>query len=262
MDVEVPDTLVTNQSREKYAQMMAEFRGQGMEDDEIKKLITPENFVKYKDIQKPDIVDDFKTSMATDEIARLENIEVPSYQIDEQMEAVKKEANGEDLGDENQLRGKIESTIMRRLVFDFLAEHAEMDVTYEDDSFDDDLMEKLARESLEREEKEAAEAAAVEDVQGKEASLAAEAAAQEETSVSTEAASKEEEEDKPAEAKLEEAAEQPASPEDEEVTSERYGEMDPEERAYNILVDLGMVDLTPDPDSPGYDDSQDDEIAS
>jgi len=260
MDVDVPDTLVTNQSREKYAQMMAEFRTGGMEDEEIKKLITPENFIKYKDIQKPDIVDDFKTSMATDEIARLENIEVPSYQIDEQMEAVKKEANGEDLGDENMLRGKIESTIMRRLVFDFLAEHAEMDVTFEDDSFDDDLMEKLSRESLEREEKEAAEAAAAEDVQGKEASLAAEAPAQEEESLHTEAASKEE--DKPAEAKLEEAAEQPASPEDEEVTSERYGEMDPEERAYHILVDLGMVNLTPDPDSPDYDDSQDDEIAS
>jgi hypothetical protein len=261
MDVEVPDTLVTNQSREKYAQMMAEFRGQGMDDDEIKKLITPENFTKYKNIQKPDIVDDFKTSMATDEIARLENIEVPSYQIDEQMEAVKKEADGEDLGDENQLRAKIESTIMRRLVFDFLAEHAEMDVTYEDDSFDDDLMEKLSRESLEREEKEAAEAAAVEDVQGKETSSATEATAQEEESVSTEAASKEEE-DKSAAAKLEEAAEEPASPEDEEVTSERYREMDPEERAYNILVDLGMVALTPDPDSPDYDDSQDDEIAS
>jgi len=28
MDVDVPDTLVTNQSREKYAQMMAEFRTQ------------------------------------------------------------------------------------------------------------------------------------------------------------------------------------------------------------------------------------------
>ena len=151
MDVDVPDTLVTNQSREKYAQMMAEFRTQGMDDEEIKKLITPENFTKYKDIQRPDIVDDFKTSMATDEIARLENIEVPSYQIDEQIEAVKKEAEGEDLGDENVLRSKIESTIMRRLVFDFLAEHAELDVTYEEETFDEDMMKKLAEESLARE---------------------------------------------------------------------------------------------------------------
>lgn len=156
MDVDVPDTLVTNQAREKYAQMMTEFRDQGMEDGEIKKLITPENFLKYKKIQKPDIVKDFKISMATDEIARLEGLEVPSYQIDEQMEAVKKEAAGEDLGDENVLRGKIESTIMRRLVFEHLAGHAELTVEYSDEEgFDESLMEKLAEESLAREKTDA-----------------------------------------------------------------------------------------------------------
>jgi len=40
-----------------------------------------------------------------------------------------------------------------------------------------------------------------------------------------------------------------------------YSSMDEGERAFNILVDLGMVDLTPDPDSPDYDSSKDDEIA-
>jgi len=150
MDVEVPDTLVTNQAREKYAQMMAEFRTQGMDDDQIKNLITPENFLKYKDIEKADIVKDFKTSMATDEIARLESIEVPSYQIDEQLEAVKKEAAGEELGDENLLRSKIESTLMRRMVFDFLADHANLEVEYtEEEEFDEELMEKIAKETIE-----------------------------------------------------------------------------------------------------------------
>jgi len=152
MDVEVPDTLVTNQAREKYAQMMAEFRSQGMADDEIKKLITPENFMKYKDIQKPDIADDFKTSMASDEISRLEGLEVPAYQIDEQVEALKKEANGEDLGEESMLRAKIESTIMRRLVFDYLADHAELDVQYaEEEEFDEKMLEELAQLSMNRE---------------------------------------------------------------------------------------------------------------
>jgi len=152
MDVEVPDTLVTNQAREKYAQMMAEFRTQGMSDEVIKKQITKESFQKYKEIEQPDIIKDFKVSMATDEIARLENIEVPSYKVDEQLEAVKKEAEGEDLGDENVLRAKIESTIMRREVFDFLAENANLSVEYEEQKeFDKELMEKLARESLDRE---------------------------------------------------------------------------------------------------------------
>jgi outer membrane biosynthesis protein TonB len=39
-----------------------------------------------------------------------------------------------------------------------------------------------------------------------------------------------------------------------------YGSMDLEDKAFNILVDLGMVDETPDPDSPDYDHSNDDEF--
>ena len=39
-----------------------------------------------------------------------------------------------------------------------------------------------------------------------------------------------------------------------------YDSMDLEDKAFNILVDLGMVDETPDPDSPDYDHSNDDEF--
>merc|ERR1712071_242695 len=39
--------------------------------------------------------------------------------------------------------------------------------------------------------------------------------------------------------------------------AERYGSMPLEERAFNILLDLGMVELTPDPDDPSYDDTLD-----
>ena len=40
---------------------------------------------------------------------------------------------------------------------------------------------------------------------------------------------------------------QPKSPEEERLLKERYGGMELEERAFNILVDLGMVDLHSDP---------------
>ena len=39
-----------------------------------------------------------------------------------------------------------------------------------------------------------------------------------------------------------------------------FDSMDLEDKAFNILVDLGMVDKTPDPDSPDYDHSNDDEF--
>ena len=40
-----------------------------------------------------------------------------------------------------------------------------------------------------------------------------------------------------------------------------YSTIDLEERAFNILLDLGLISLTPDPDSPDYDTSMDDEFA-
>jgi len=33
--------------------------------------------------------------------------------------------------------------------------------------------------------------------------------------------------------------------------------MDAKERAFNILLDLGLIEVTPDPDDPEYDDSED-----
>jgi len=295
MDVEVPDTLVTNQAREKYAQMMAEFRTQGMDDDQIKNLITPENFLKYKDIEKADIVKDFKTSMATDEIARLESIEVPSYQIDEQLEAVKKEAAGEELGDENLLRSKIESTLMRRMVFDFLADHANLEVEYtEEEEFDEELMEKIAKETieaqggttedgkLEKEDGDEVPESGIESgteenqseatVNDDDIEAAAGVKTEGENEIKIEKESKEESpssissgasaEVTSREELIAEARKQPKSPEEEKALQEKYGAiMNLGERAFQILLDLWMIELTPDPDSPDYDHSEDDEIA-
>ena len=52
-----------------------------------------------------------------------------------------------------------------------------------------------------------------------------------------------------------------AAPAAQTAPSKDYEGMDPEEQAFNILLDLGAVSLTPDPDSPDYDSSKDDELA-
>ena len=164
MDVEVPDTLVTNQARDKFAMMMSDMRSNGVSDAEIKNQISPENFLKYKKIVKDDIVADFKVSMATDEIARIEGIEVDETQVEEQMEAIKKDAaESSDEMDEQQMRARVEATLQRQAVMDFLAENANLDVEFieGEGDFDPSLMEKLAEESLEREQE--LEAKAVEE---------------------------------------------------------------------------------------------------
>jgi trigger factor len=159
MEVDVPDTLVTNQAREKFAMMMADMRNSGVADEEIKKQIKPENFLKYKKIVKDDIVRDFKVSMATDEIGRMEEIEVPDYQVEEQMESIKQEANeANEEFDEAQIRKRVAATLQREAVMDYLAENSNLEIDFKDDEeFDEALMERLAAESLAREEEEKGE---------------------------------------------------------------------------------------------------------
>mmetsp|Transcript_11601 Transcript_11601/g.15294 ORF Transcript_11601/g.15294 Transcript_11601/m.15294 type:complete len:643 (+) Transcript_11601:104-2032(+) len=277
MEVEVPDTLVTNQAREKFAVMMADMREGGVADEEIKNQISPENLSKYKEIVKDDIVRDFKVSLATDEIARVEGISVPDYQIEEQMEAIRKDAaeTNEEI-DEKMIRGKVESTLSRQAVMEWLAENSNLEVEYkQEEGFDENLMQKLADEALEREEmaepvaqnfvdaeiEKVAEAqpepvvaeveveAEIEKVA--EAPVAEPVVAEVEKIAEPPVAEPEPEPvvaevplvEEPA-AEPETVAVAPAEPEAKESAEEkadRYASMDVGERAFAILKDLGMV---------------------
>ena len=233
MDVEVPDTLVTNQAREKFAIMMAEMRDNGVPDEEIKKQISPENFLKYKDIAKDKIVRDFKISMATDEIGRLEGIQVPDYQVQEQMEAIKKDAaEQKEEFDESMIRAKVETTLQRNAVMDWLAERAELEVEYRDESFDENLMQQLAQETLEREQ-ELTGAEVPADV--------LEAAATDEEKAEEPAPAPAAVETPPKAAAPAAESSPPPEGETEEEKAARYAKMSLEERAFAILKDTGAL---------------------
>ena len=229
MDVEVPDTLVTNQAREKYALMMSEMRDGGVSDEEIKRQITPENFLKYKDIVKDDIVRDFKISMATDEIARLEGVDVPDYQVEEQMEAIRKDAGDSEEFDENMIRAKVQTTLQRQAVMDWLADKSELEVEYSEtgEAIDEKLLDELAEQTLQREAEAAKVDPAVVDAKAEEPA----------------AAVKEKAETAPPAAAMDDS------------------KMSLEDKAFEALVDSGAVEVHLSPDDPKYDHSADDDEA-
>lgn len=247
MEVEVPDTLVTNQARERFAVMMADMRDNGVADEEIKRQINPENFNKYKEIVRDSIVRDFKVSMATDEIARLENIQVPDYQVQEQLEAIKKDAakNKEEI-DEKMLRAKVETTLQRQAVFDWLAERAQLDVTYEDEQIDEELLVKLAEESLER-EKKLAEGKVDEVLTSAKASAAAAAAPVEDAPAPAAVEAKMEPAPAPTKTPEQTEAATPAA----EDRAAKYAQMSLQDRAFQILKDTGLL--------PNLNDDDDDD---
>ena len=186
--------------------------------------------------------------MALDEISRLENIQVPAYPVEEQVQSLKDQATktGEtDEFDDESVRKKVESTLERRMVFDFLAEHANLEVEYMKEGegeFDEAMLEKLAQESLEREQTSS--------VEGEQESNAADevvAAAAAKSSIKEEATA---EKIKYVEEELEHDKFATFKYDDVEFKS-----MDKGEKAFKILADLGMVELNPDPDSPDFDAS-------
>lgn len=241
MDVDVPDTLVTGQAREKYALFMSDMRASGVPDEEIKKQISPENFLKYKKIVKDDIIKDFKVSMAVDEIGRTEGIEVPESQVAEQMEAVKEQAaeDEENEMDEAQIRARVENTLQREAVMDFLAENADLELIFEEEQdFDEELMAKLAAESLAREEEAAAEAAAVDE--GESAPVAAAKVVDAEPEVAPEKKEKEAVPEPVAEKSVEEEAAE--APDAEKAKDRDYANMSVQEKAYFSLLDSGALD--------------------
>lgn len=193
------------------------------------------------------IVRDFKVSMALDEISRLENIQVPAYQVEEQVQSLKDQAvkTGEmDEFDDESVRKKVESTLERRMVFDFLAEHANLEVEYMKEGegeFDEAMLEKLAQESLEREQASSGEGEQESDAADEVFVAAAESPIKSEAAAETVNDQEEETEHKKS-----------ATFKYDDV---EFDSMDRGEKAFKILVDLGMVELYPDPDSPDFDAS-------
>jgi FKBP-type peptidyl-prolyl cis-trans isomerase (trigger factor) len=240
VEVDVPDTLITNQAREKFAVMMAEMRDNGVADDVIKQQINPDNFAKYKAIVKDDIVRDFKVSMATDEIARLEGITVPDYQIEEQMEAIRKDADGSEDFDENMIRMKVETTLQRQLVMELLAKESQLQVSYEDDKFDEKLLEQLAQDTLKAVEADAVIAPSTPTV----VDVVAEPIVKEQPVVAK---------------AVEKTKVVEKAPTEEPI--EIKGEMSLQEKAFAALFNAGAVKIHKSPDDPEYDSSNDDKEA-
>lgn len=127
-DVEIPETLIMEQAREKYANMMSEFRAQGTPDEEIKKMITKEGFEKYKKIATPNIVKVLKSSLAVNDIANKEGIKVDKLDVEDQVALIKAQAEqkGEDFDDKT-ARDQIECQMQRDLVLNWLAERVEIE---------------------------------------------------------------------------------------------------------------------------------------
>mmetsp|Transcript_11961 Transcript_11961/g.20945 ORF Transcript_11961/g.20945 Transcript_11961/m.20945 type:complete len:505 (+) Transcript_11961:60-1574(+) len=121
--IEIPETLVVEQAREKYAMMMADMKTEGSKsDEELKEMITPENFEKYKEIVRPSVTRGLAASIILADIAKREELAIDELEVEDQLQLVKNQARGDPNFDEEGVRARIEATLQKNIVLDWLAD--------------------------------------------------------------------------------------------------------------------------------------------
>ena len=124
----IPDSLVQENIQTKFQNMLMDFKEQGSTEEQIKEMATPENYEKYTKISRGQAEKTVILSMVFREIAEKENINVTAEEIKAQIDLLTAQAKqkNEPLGDIKRVTEEIENVLLRKKVFDFIAQYADI----------------------------------------------------------------------------------------------------------------------------------------
>mmetsp|Transcript_17139 Transcript_17139/g.46414 ORF Transcript_17139/g.46414 Transcript_17139/m.46414 type:complete len:501 (+) Transcript_17139:57-1559(+) len=124
--IAVPDTLITEHARKRFATMLTELRDKGeVSDEDLKSMVTPENFDQYKEDTLAETEMIVRASLLVDTIAQLEGIAVERSEMEEQKMMMKSaDPEGMEKVDDAMLMTQIEATLLREKVLDLVMERA------------------------------------------------------------------------------------------------------------------------------------------
>lgn len=125
---EIPECWILEETRRKFALMMQEVSTQKSE-EEVQKMITKENFEKYRDISLKGTLKTLTLGVATAKVAEEEGLVVDPIELQDQMDLRRLEAERQGM-DEKALKDQLEAKLLADAVLDFLASKAE--ITYVD----------------------------------------------------------------------------------------------------------------------------------
>lgn len=120
VNVDLPESLVENQCKNKFAVMLSSFKDNGMTDSQVKAMVTKENYELYKTRARVNVEKSLRVNFAISKIAKDQNIEISKDQVEDQMALVRAELKGEPLEDEDRARDQIEAQLEKDIVLKFL----------------------------------------------------------------------------------------------------------------------------------------------
>ena len=126
IQVDLPESLVEDQVKQKFAELMTQLKGQGIPDDQIKAMITKENYEKYRTGPAREAAEkELRISFGIAKIAELEKITIDEATVNEQLANARREMGADNL-DEKRTRDRIEAALERQKVFSFIRENCTM----------------------------------------------------------------------------------------------------------------------------------------
>lgn len=125
---QLPESLMEENTQQKFQQMLYDFKEQGATQEQIDEMATPEGYKRYRDVSKKNVEKVVKLGMLFRDIAEKEKILVTEAEVVEQLDMLKVQAKqkNEPMPDEARARDEIENVLLRNKVFDFIASHAKI----------------------------------------------------------------------------------------------------------------------------------------
>lgn len=122
----IPESLVEENTRQRFQQMLMDFSEQGSTDEQLQEMSSEESYNRYKEISRENVNKVVILGMAFRDIAEKEGISVSSEEIQEQLDGLNAQAKQrkEAPPDPRAASEEIMNTLLRRKVFNMLAEHA------------------------------------------------------------------------------------------------------------------------------------------
>lgn len=128
--VELPETMVENRIKDKFANFLSDMKSNGMTDTQVKALVTKENYDLYKERARANVERALTANFAIQAIAEKEKvangISVSNQEVDDQLLLIRGELkNDQEYSDnEESYRDKVRAQLEKDAVLAFLKESA------------------------------------------------------------------------------------------------------------------------------------------
>lgn len=125
VEVDLPESLVENQVKNKFASMLSSFKDNGMSDDQVKAMVTKENYELYKTRARENVEKNLKVNFAVSKIAKEKDIKIDQEEVENQIALVRAELKGQEM-EEEKIRDQVEAQLERDLVLKYIKETAKI----------------------------------------------------------------------------------------------------------------------------------------